>query len=225
MFVYNNLYNISNQGKAMKQNFLEAMDFRHACKVFDDTKKISDDDISFILEVARKSPSSFGMEPWKFLVITNDELKAKIRPACWDQVQITSCSHLVVVLARIEDVKPESGEPLKRFARRDMPQEKLDFYVDLYANHLKETLSSDENIYHWTSKQTYIALGNMMSAAASIGIDSCAIEGLDKEKVEDILELDTTKYQLSVILPLGYRLNEQSSQQRLNFDEVVEFIK
>lgn len=209
----------------MEKDFLKAMNFRHACKIFDDNKKIKDEDVNFILETARKSPSSFGMEPWKFLVITNEDLKAKLRPACWDQVQITSCSHLVVILARIESVKPESGEVEKRFARRDMPQDKLDFYLDLYAGHLKETLSCDENIYHWTSKQTYIALANMMTAAASIGIDSCPIEGLDKAKIEEILELDTAKYQLSVILPLGYRLNEQSSQQRLAFDEVVEFIK
>jgi len=209
----------------MKNNFLEAMNFRHACKIFDESKKISDEDINFIMKVAQKSPSSFGMEPWKFLVITNEELKAKIRPACWNQIQITSCSHLVVVLARIESVKPESGEPLKRFSRREMPQEKLDFYIDLYSKHLENTLNSDENIFHWTSKQTYIALGNMMTAAASIGIDSCPIEGLDKQEVEKILELDTTKYQLSVILPLGYRVDKQSSQQRLDFDKVVEFIK
>ena len=209
----------------MKNEFLKAMDFRHACKVFDENKKITDDDINFIMECARKSPSSFGMEPWKFLVITNEELKAKIRPACWNQVQITSCSHLVVVLARIESVKPESGEPLKRFSRREMPQDMLDFYMDLYSKHLAKTLSSDENIWAWTSKQTYIALANIMTGAASIGIDSCPIEGFEKEKVEEILELDTSKYQLSVILPLGYRVNEQSSQQRLDFDEVVEFIK
>lgn len=209
----------------MKNEFLKAMNFRHACKIFDENKKISDEDINYIMQVAQKSPSSFGMEAWKFLVITNDELKEKIRPACWNQVQITSCSHLVIILAAIESVKPESGEVLKRFARRDMPQEKLDFYVDLYSKHLKNTLSSDENIWNWTSKQTYIPLANMMSAAAAIGIDSCPIEGFDKTLVEDILELDRTKYQLSVLLPLGYRINEQSTQQRVPFDEVVEFIK
>jgi nitroreductase len=209
----------------MKNDFLKAMDFRHACKIFDENKKINSEDINFIMELARKSPSSFGMEPWKFLVITNQELKAKIRPACWNQVQITSCSHLVVVLARIEDVKVESGIPRRRFSRREMPQDKLDFYMDLYAKHLSKTLSTDENIWYWTSKQTYIPLANMMTAAASIGVDSCPIEGFEKEEVEKILNLDTSKYQLSVILPLGYRLNEQSSQQRLPFDEVVEFIE
>ncbi|WP_295422350.1 NAD(P)H-dependent oxidoreductase, partial [Sulfurovum sp.] len=160
----------------MENNFTKAMDFRHACKIFDETKTIPDDEMHYILEAGRKSPSSFGMEGWKFLVITNEALKAKLRPHCWDQVQITSCSHLVIVLAAIENVKPQSGEVEKRFKRREMPQESLDFYMDIYAKHLEKTLSSDENIYHWTSKQTYIPLANMMTGAAYIGIDSCPIE-------------------------------------------------
>ena len=205
-------------------NFLDIMNYRHACKEFDISKKINDEDINTILEVARKSPSSFGMEPWKFLVITNEKLKEQIRPLCWNQVQITSCSHLVIVLAKMQDVKPESKIPLKRFARRDMPQEKLDFYIDLYSKHLSNTLSSDENIYRWTSKQTYLAAANMMSCAGSLKIDSCPIEGFEKENIEKLLELDTTKYQVSLVLPFGYRKNTQSEQLRLPFDEVIEFI-
>lgn len=209
----------------MEKTFIEALAFRHACKIFDETKKINDEDMTYILEAARKAPSSFGMEAWKFLVITNEELKAKLKPVCWDQAQITTCSHLVIVLAGIEGVKPESGIPEKRFARRDMPQEKLDFYLGLYAGHLKQTLSSDENIYAWTAKQTIFASQNMMMAAAIKGIDSCPIEGFDKEKVEEILGLDTTKYQLSLVLSFGYRINPQSTQLRLAFEDVVEYIK
>jgi nitroreductase len=208
----------------MENKFMDAMNFRHACKIFDETKKISDEDMRFILECGRKSPSSFGMEAWKFLVITNEELKAKLRPACWDQVQVTSCSHLVIVLAGIESVKVESGEVEKRFARREMPKESLDMYMGLYASHLAKTLSSDENIYCWTAKQTYIASANMMTGAAYIGIDSCPIEGYEKEKVEEILALDTTKFQVAMVLPFGYRLNPQPEQIRLPFEEVVEFI-
>ncbi len=209
----------------MQNNFTKAMDFRHACKIFDEGKKISDEEMMFIMDAAHRSPSSFGMEAWKFLVITNEELKAKIRPACWDQVQITSCSHLVVVLAGIEGVKVETGIPKKRFARREMPEDKLEFYLGLYAGHLDTTLSSDENIYAWTARQTYIAAGNMMSAAAYIGIDSCPIEGFDKTQLEQILNLDTSKHQVSMVLPFGYRLNEQSTQLREPFADIVEFIK
>ncbi|MCG3669519.1 NAD(P)H-dependent oxidoreductase [Aliarcobacter butzleri] len=211
----------------MEKTFMEAMDFRHACKIFDETKKISDEDMRFILEVGRKSPSSFGQEGWKFLVITNEELRAKLRPFCWDQPQITTCSHLVIILAAIEAVKPESGIPALRFARREMPQEKKDFYNKLYKDHLTVTkvLDSDENVYSWTARQTYIAAGNMMTAAAIKGIDSCPIEGFDKAKVEEVLGLDTKKFQLSMVLPFGYRINPQSTQMRLPFEEVIEFIK
>lgn len=211
----------------MEKTFMEAMDFRHACKIFDETKKISDEDMRFILEAGRKSPSSFGQEGWKFLVITNEELRAKLKPFCWDQPQITTCSHLVIVLAAIESVKPESGIPALRFARREMPQEKKDFYNKLYKDHLTVTkvLDSDENVYSWTARQTYIAAGNMMTAAAIKGIDSCPIEGFEKAKVEEVLGLDTKKFQLSMVLPFGYRINPQSTQMRLPFEEVIEFIK
>ena len=209
----------------MEKTFVEALEFRHACKIFDETKKISDEELTYILEAGRKAPSSFGMEPWKFLVITNKELQEKLKPVCWDQAQITTCSHLVIVLAAIDAVRPESGIVERKFKRREMPQEKLDMYLNLYANHLKQTLSSDENIYAWTAKQTVFAIENMMMAAAIKGVDSCAIEGFEKEKVEEILALDTKKYQLSTIIPFGYRINEQSSQLREPLENVVEYIK
>ncbi len=209
----------------MEKTFMKAMDFRHACKVFDETKKITDEDMNYILEVGQKSPSSFGMEPWKFLVITNEELKAKLRPFCWDQVQITSCSHLVIVLAAIDSVKVESGLVRTKLGRKGFPAEKLEFYVGIYGSHLKDVLSSDDNIYSWTARQTYIALGNMMTGAAVKGIDSCPVEGFEKENVEKVLGLDTSKFQVSCVLPFGYRLNEQSSQVREPLENIVEFIK
>lgn len=208
----------------MAKTFQEALDFRHACKIFDETKKISQEDIKMIVEAGRKAPSSFGMEAWKFLVISNEELKAKLRPLCWDQVQISSASHVVVILAGIESLKPQSGVPKQRFARRNMPQEKLEFYLELYADHLKDTLCSESTLYAWSARQTYIAAANMMNMAAVLGIDSCPIEGFDKAAVEALLELDTQQYQLSMVLPFGYRSGEQSLQLRLDFDEVVEFI-
>lgn len=208
----------------MEKTFEEALNFRHACKIFDENKKISSEDLKYILEAGRKSPSSFGQEPWKFLVITNQELKEKLRPACWNQVQITSCSHLVVILAAIDDARPSSGTPEKKFARRGLPKEQYLAYMDKYADHLQKTLSSDENIFSWTARQTYIALGNMMSAAAIKGIDSCAIEGMEVNDVEKILSLDTSKYRVSVLLPLGYRVNPQSKQLREELESIVEYI-
>ena len=208
----------------MIDEFIDAMDFRHACKIFDETKKISNDDICHILEAGRKSASAFGMEPWKFLVITDDKLKAKLKPACREQVQVTTCSHLVIVLAAIEGVKKTSNEIKKRFLSKGIPENKLDFYLNLYAEHLESTLNNDDNIYNWTSKQSFIAVANMMMAAAFLKIDSCPIEGFEKNQVEDILELDTTKFQVSLVLPFGYRVNPKPKQLRKSIEEVVEFI-
>jgi len=204
--------------------FLEVMQFRHACKVFDESKKVADEQIRSILEVARLSPSSFGQEAWKFLVITNQELKEKLRPVCWNQPQITSCSHLVVVLAGLESLKPESGEVKKRFLRRNLPQEALEKYLSVYENHLQDVLSSDEKLYEWSARQTYLAAANMMTYAATLKIDSCPIEGFEKSKVEEVLGVDTTKFQVALLLPFGYRVNEQPLKIRRDFDEVVEFI-
>lgn len=210
----------------MDKSFKEAMDFRHACKLFDEKRKISEEDILFILEAGRNSPSSFGQEGWKFLTITNEELKSRIRPYCWNQPQITTCSHLVIILAAIEALKPQSGIPQKRFQRRDMPQEKIDMYVQVYENHLKTTgiLDSDKTLYAWSSKQCYIAAANMMTAAAVKGIDSCPIEGMEKENVEKVLNLDTKKFQVALVLPFGYRVKPQPKRIRLNPEEVYEFI-
>ena len=206
-----------------KEQFLEAMNFRHACKVFDDIKKIQSEDLDFILEVGRLSPSSFGMEPWKFLVVQNQDLKEKLRPFCWNQPQITTCSDLVVILSKIDDLKPQNEYVGKMFARRNLSEENYEKYLNLYANHLSHTMSSDENILAWGARQCYIAIGNMMSGAASIGIDSCPIEGFEKEKIEEILQLDSSRYQLAVIVAFGYRINEQSEKLRLNKEEIVSY--
>lgn len=208
----------------MKNDFTTALKFRHACKLFDENKKIPDEDINYILEAAHASPSAFGMEPWKFIIITNEELKKRLKPACRNQVQITSCSHLVIVLAEIEGVKKTSDDIKIRFLSKGIPKNKLDFYLELYTKHLKETLGSNETIYEWTSKQTFIAATNMMMAAAFLKIDSCPIEGFEKNQVEEILKLDTTKFQVSLILPFGYRVNSQPKRIRKSINKITEFI-
>jgi len=206
-----------------KEQFLEVMNFRHACKVFDENKKIKSEDLDFILEVGRLSPSSFGMEPWKFLVVQNQELKEKLRPFCWNQPQITTCSDLVIILAKIEELKPNSTYVKNMFGRRNLSTENYEKYLELYGNHLSKTMSSDENILAWSARQCYIAMGNMMTGAASIGIDSCPIEGFEKEKIEEILQLDSSQYQLAVIVPFGYRINEQSEKLRWTKEEIVSY--
>lgn len=201
----------------------QALEFRHACKKFDPERQIPKEELHTILECGRLSPSSFGMEPWKFLAIESPELREQLRPHCWNQAQITESSHVVVILTKTQAIKPDSDYVKQMFARRNMPEEALNTYLGLYKSHLESEMESLMSYYAWGSKQCYIALGNMMTAAAASGIDSCPIEGFNKKGVEEVLGIDTEQYEVAVIFALGYRKGEQTPQLRLSFDEIVEY--
>ncbi|MEJ2213407.1 MAG: NAD(P)H-dependent oxidoreductase [Gammaproteobacteria bacterium] len=203
---------------------LNALKFRHACKKFDPAKKIPEQTLREILECARLSPSSFGMEPWKFLVIRNTEVRQKLRSACWDQPQITDSSDVVVILEKTDKTLPGSEYVKKQFHRRNLSAEAEAAYIDKYASHYASEIEPVMNHYAWDSKQCYIALSNIMTGAASAGVDSCPIEGFQKQPVEKALEIDTNQFQVVVLVALGYRAGEQTPRHRLGFDEVVEFI-
>ncbi|NWF66450.1 MAG: NAD(P)H-dependent oxidoreductase [Campylobacterales bacterium] len=197
---------------------MKAFKFRHACKLFDKDKKISKCDMQTILEAGRLSPSSFGMEPWKFLVIQNSELKQMLQPVCWNQVQITTCSDLVIILAKKIPLDATSEYVKNSFARKELSKEMFDAYMTKYSNYIS---TKDIN---WCMKQCYIALANMMSVAAFLNIDSCPIEGFEKEKVEEILNIDTNIFEVAVIITFGYRVNNQPTQHRLSSQEVITYL-
>lgn len=206
-------------------NFLEAMHFRHACKIFDETKKIDREMLHNILEVGRLSPSSFGMEPWEFLVVQSQELKERLRPSCWNQVQITSCSELIVFVTKNKLVEPGSSYVEAMFKRREMPSEMFDKYIGLYADFLGGKASGKPDFYKdWSAKQVYIAAGNMMTYAATEGIDSCPIEGFDQKEVEKILGIDGEERSVAVLVAFGTRLNEQPEKVRLSLDEICTYL-
>ncbi|ACZ12177.1 NAD(P)H-dependent oxidoreductase [Sulfurospirillum deleyianum] len=205
-----------------KKLFLEAMNYRHACKLFDTSKRISPEDLNFILEVGRLSPSSFGVEQWKFVVVQNQGLKEAIEKASWNQKQISTCSDLLVILAR-KDVRSRDVYTQKQLSRLGLAPEAYQGFLGVYKGWVDGR--DDHTIEMWSEKQCYIAAGNMMSAAAFIGIDSCPIEGFEFEKVDALLEIDTSVYQSALLIPFGYRAGEQRSKHRLSFEEVVAFKK
>lgn len=210
--------------------FSQAMDFRHACKLFDDKRVVSDDDMHFILEAGRKSPSSFGLEPWHFVVITNPKIKELLRPACWDQPQITTASHVVVLLARKAATFKKGSHYLAQSFTRKTHGNAEKMQAVLNAFHSFAQNNWGERIEDWARMQVYIASANMMTAAAYIGIDSCPIEGFEPDKVEAILKSHTNSYargefNLAYILTFGYRTKPQSKQLRNKLSEIVEFIK
>ena len=204
-----------------KKFLLEAYQFRHACKLFDETKKILKEDFEFILECGRLSPTSFGMQGVRLEIITNQELKEQLRPLCWDQPQITTCSHLVVFKTKTADLQPENQWVIERFSERGLPQEAMQKYLEVYKN-FHSTLKCDD-IYEWGTRQAYILFSSMITAAAAIEIDSCPIEGFVKEDVEKCLGIDTTQEEVSLLCCFGYRQNEQGKKLRLPLEEICEF--
>jgi nitroreductase len=216
--------------ESKKQEILKAYQFRHACKAFDTNKKISDKDFHFILETGRLSPSSVGLEPWKFVVIQDAALREKLKPVSGGaQGQLPTASHFVVILAR-EGLRHDSVHVTKMMKDiHHMPEEVVQVLSGFYKSFIETELEdNDRLIFEWASKQTYIALGNMMTAAAQIGIDSCPIEGFDKKQVTSILQnegiINANDFGVACMVAFGYRQEDpKRPKTRQNIDEIVEW--
>jgi nitroreductase len=216
------------------QEILKAFNFRHACKIFDKNRKIPKEDFDTILEAARLSPSSFGFEPWKFLIIENNELKKRLKEVTWGAQDILpTASHYVIILARKEPTLLANSQYITHmmYDVHKIPQEKAEARRAKYKKFQEQDfklLESKRAIFDWASKQTYIALANMMSVAAMLEIDSCAVEGFDAKALESIvaneLNIDTNIWGVSVMVGFGYRLNKQPKKTRQELKDIVEII-
>lgn len=215
-----------------KQDILEAFNFRHACKAFDPQRRIAAGDFLFILETARLSPSSFGFEPWRFLVIQDMALRERLRAVTWGgQGQLPSASHVVALLVRKDDMRPGSAY-IERFMRevQQLPEDviarKSGFYRQFHESDFR--LQEPRALFDWGCRQAYIALGNMMTAAALIGIDSCPLEGFNQAGAEQVLReagvLDLEEFGLAVMVAFGYRLNPQPAKTRQTLEQVVQWV-
>ncbi len=217
-----------------KAQILNAYTFRHACKAFDPLKKISDEDFDVILEAGRLSPSSFGFEPWQFLVVQNPALREKILPIACGQKQITTASHLIITLHRRGDDLQPGSEYLESFMRdvQKLPEEVQKMIGDFYAffqNTLFKIAGDEQKIAEWAARQTYLPMANMMTTAAMLEIDSCPIEGFVKDDLEALLAaeagVDLSKFGVAHITAFGYRDAEPKREKtRRSRDEVVRFI-
>lgn len=203
--------------------FIEAMKFRHACKVFDRDKKIPQNELDSILDVVRMSPSSFGMEPWRVLVVRDENMRKALKSACWNQSQITDCSELIIFTTDNEAIKSDSDYVREIFNRRGLGAEATENYIGVYKNFLADKECDEVLLENWSAKQCYIAMANMMTYAATLKIDSCPIEGFLKDEVEAILDLEYGN-SVAVICALGYRALEQTPQLRHNIEKIVKYI-
>jgi nitroreductase len=220
--------------EVVKREILDSHYYRHATKEFDATKKINESDFKFILETGRLSPSSFGVEPWKFIVVQNPKLREKIKNTAWGAFsKLPEASHFVLILARTKkDTKFDSDYLHNHFIHiKQLPEEFMAKYLQRIEELQKEDfklLDGERPLLDWASKQTYIALGNMMTAAAQIGIDSCPIEGFNLEKMNNLLAdeglLEEGHFSLSVMVAFGYRVNEPKPKTRRPYSDVVKWI-
>jgi len=214
----------------MENKFIEAMQFRHACKEFDGTKKISDEDFNTILEIGRLSPSSFGYEPWKFVVVQNETLREKLKEFTWGAGgQLPTASHFVLILARkAKGMKYGSDYIDKMMELKQLPEDITALYKQFYEKFQKEDfnlLENDRALFDWSCKQTYIAMGNMMTGAASLGIDSCPIEGFDSKSANEFivneLGIDGEEFGVAVMTAFGYRKENPSREKSRQTLEAV----
>lgn len=183
----------------------ERLKWRYATKVFDAAKKISSTDWSSLEQALVLTPSSYGLQPWKFLVVNDRALRQALLPHSWKQRQVVDCSHYVVFLRRTEMTAADVTRFIDRTVEvRNVPKESLDFYRDLMIGDL---VSGPRHawIAEWAARQVYIALGNFMTAAAVMGIDTCPMEGLDPSKYDEILKLEDSGYGTAVACAAGYR--------------------
>lgn len=213
-----------------KNEILAAFHFRHACKEFDLSKKITEEDFLFILETARLSPSSFGFEPWHFLIVQDQTLRDKLKPGAWGAtLKLETASHLVVCLCMKAPLIRYNSEYLQDFMKtvQMLCEERITQRTLVFENFQKHDfdLINGRHLFDWAAKQSYIAMGNMMTAAAMIGIDSCPIEGYCQETTDSILAkefgVDLEQYGISYMLAFGYRVKEQSAKKRRALDKIV----
>ena len=186
-------------------DILSALHWRYACKVFDPAKKISAETWTALEESLVLTPSSFGLQPWKFIVIQDAELREKLVAHAWNQRQVADASHLVVMA--VPKVMPEShiDANLMRMAevRGGTPDALMGFRKMLTG--FRDGMEAKGGLEQWAKLQSYIALGQFMMAAALLGVDTCPMEGFVPAKFDEILGLDTQGWTTAVLCPAGYR--------------------
>ena len=184
---------------------LAAQQWRYATKQFDASKKIPADTWSVLEQALVLSPSSFGLQPWRFVIVTDPAVRAKLREHSWGQAQVTDASHLVVFAARHTLDAADITHFIERTAQvRGQTAESLKGYHDMMNGSLLSRPPAA--LQAWAERQVYLAFGNLMTSAAVLGLDACPLEGLDPAKYDEVLGLPALGYRTVAACAVGYRL-------------------
>lgn len=200
---------------------IEALTFRYATKQFDPARKIDAKTWDALEQSLVLTPSSFGLQPWKFIIITDAALREKLVPHTWNQRQVADCSHLVVMAVQKSMDEAYLDRFIARIAEvRAVTAERLTGYRGVMAGSLA-TMTTE-----WAAKQAYLALGQFMLAAALLGIDTCPMEGFLPDKYDELLELEPRGLTTAVLCPAGYRASTDkyaaAAKVRFAADDVIE---
>lgn len=184
---------------------LQQLNWRYATKKFDPAKRIPAEDWETLEQALVLTPSSAGLQPWKFYVVTDPEMKARLRPAAHNQAQTTDCSHFVVFTVRKDLGQEHVGRHVARMAEvRGIAPESLTKFHQMVTGNL-DRARSESRLDTWQTHQIYIALGNFMTCAAVLGIDTCPMEGIEPLKMDEVLGLKESGYTTIVACAAGYR--------------------
>ncbi|WP_136666944.1 NAD(P)H-dependent oxidoreductase [Flavobacterium sp. H122] len=191
--------------------FIEQQNWRYATKKFDATKKITAEDLEILKEAIRLSTSSYGLQPYKVFIIENPEIREQLKPASWNQSQIVEASHLIVFANYTNLNETVVDKYISRISKtREIAEENLKGYGDFMKSKILGLTSEQQAV--WTSKQTYLALGNLLNAAAELEIDVTPMEGFEPEKYNEILKLSEQNLNASLVATVGYRHEEDANQ-------------
>nr|MDP0503743.1 NAD(P)H-dependent oxidoreductase [Verrucomicrobiota bacterium JB025] len=206
---------------------LSALNWRYATKQFDAARTIPDEHWDALEESLVLTPSSFGLQPWKFLVVEDPAVREELKPASWGQGQVTDASHLVILAARTDNSDEDINTWIARLAET---QNKSPEEIDMYAKVLTgfNGSLSPEQRHAWNSRQVYIALGQLMTSAAVLGIDTCPLEGIDTKAYDSILGLEGSGFATAVACALGYRAetDKYATTPKARFDrgQIIEHV-
>ena len=210
----------------MSHQIIEDLNWRYACKKFDSSKKLTKDQVGILLDALRLTASSYGTQPWTFLLVKNHDLREKLVEAAYNQKQVVDASHLII-LCRPADINEELMDRyIDSICKvRNQKKEELEGFRKMLV---KVTEKPELDKVAWAKNQIYIALGTLLTTCATMKIDSCPMEGFVPSKVDEILGLEKMGLKSVLLCPVGYRAADDKyihiKKVRYTQEEIVSFI-
>lgn len=208
------------------ERIVERLSWRYSVRSFDPTRRVPDDVWHALEQSLLLAPSSFGLQPWKFVVVDDTNLREQLRAASWNQAQVVEADRYVVLTALRTTTEADVDRYIERTSEiRGLPVETMQGYRNAIAEFLVKGWAA-KDLFGWNARQAYVALGQFMTTAAMLGVDTCAMEGIDMHGYDELLNLKDTRYATLCGCAVGYRADDDKfaevAKVRFPLDEIVE---